>query len=67
MKRPSPIVALASAAELDVWTIDKGQWKPFDRFYGPDGDIRRWRQPLIIGDAPAVAELSGALPPKPAT
>jgi myo-inositol-1(or 4)-monophosphatase len=58
-------LALVRAAELDVWTIEKGEWKPLDRFYGPDGDIRRWRQPLIIGDAPAVAELSGVLPPKP--
>jgi len=60
-------LALARSAGLDVWTIEQGQWKPLDRFYGPDGDIRRWRQPLIIGDAPAVAELSGALPPKPAS
>jgi myo-inositol-1(or 4)-monophosphatase len=60
-------LALARAAELEVLTIEQGQWKPLDRFYGPDGDIRRWRQPLIIGDAPAVAELSGALPPKPAS
>ena len=58
-------LALVRAAELDVRTIEKGQWAPLDRFQGPDGDIRRWRQPLIIGDAPAVAELSGALPPQP--
>jgi myo-inositol-1(or 4)-monophosphatase len=58
-------LALARAAELDVMTIEKGRWVPFDRFQGPDGDIRRWRQQLIIGDAPAVAELSGALPPQP--
>jgi myo-inositol-1(or 4)-monophosphatase len=58
-------LALVRAADLDVWTIEKGEWKPLDVFTGPDGDIRRWRQPLIIGDAPAVAELSGALTPKP--
>jgi len=56
-------LALVRAAALDVWTIEKGEWVPLDRFGGPDGDIRRWRQPLIIGDAPAVAELSAALPP----
>jgi len=58
-------VALVRAADLDVRTIEKGEWRPLDTFRGPDGDIRRWRQPLIIGDAPAVAELSGALTPKP--
>lgn len=57
-------VALVRAAELDVQTIEGGKWTDLDRFAGPDGDIRRWRQPLIIGDAPAVAELSGVLPPK---
>ena len=57
-------VALVRAAELDVQTIERGKWTDLDRFTGPDGDIRRWRQPLIIGDAPAVAELSGVLPPK---
>jgi myo-inositol-1(or 4)-monophosphatase len=56
-------VALVRAAELDVQTIEHGKWTDLDRFSGPDGDIRRWRQPLIIGDAPAVAELSGVLPP----
>ena len=60
-------LALVRAAELDAWTIEKGEWKPFDVFTGPDGDMRRWRQPLIIGDAPAVAELSEALSPKPAS
>jgi myo-inositol-1(or 4)-monophosphatase len=60
-------LALVRAAGLDAWTIDKGEWKPLDRFQGPDGDIRRWRQPLIIGDGPGVAELSGVLPPKPAS
>jgi myo-inositol-1(or 4)-monophosphatase len=59
-------LALVRAAALDAWTIEKGEWKPLDRFHGPDGDIRRWRQPLIIGDGPGVAELSGVLPPKPA-
>lgn len=58
-------LALVRAAELDVYTIEKGEWRTLDRFSGPDGDIRRWRQPLIIGDAPAVAELSGVLSPKP--
>ena len=58
-------VALVRAAELDAQTIARGAWIPLDRFAGPDGDIRRWRQPLIIGDAQGVAELSGALPPKP--
>lgn len=58
-------LALARAAELDVLTIEAGRWTRFDRFKGPDGDIRRWRQPLIIGDAQAVAELSEALPPQP--
>jgi myo-inositol-1(or 4)-monophosphatase len=58
-------IALVRAAELDVRSIERGQWTPLDRFSGPDGDIRRWRQPLIIGDAQAVAELSGALAPKP--
>jgi myo-inositol-1(or 4)-monophosphatase len=58
-------LALIRAAELEVWTIEKGRWVPLERFDGPDGDIRRWRQPLIIGDGPAVAELSEALPPKP--
>jgi myo-inositol-1(or 4)-monophosphatase len=60
-------LALVRAAELDVRTIEKGAWRLLEVFSGPDGDIRRWRQPLIIGDAPAVAELSGALPPKPAS
>lgn len=60
-------LALVRAAGLDVRTIDNGEWRPLDAFSGPDGDIRRWRQPLIIGDAPAVAELSAALPPKPAS
>jgi myo-inositol-1(or 4)-monophosphatase len=59
-------VALVRAAELDVRTITRGEWTPLDRFSGPDGDIRRWRQPLIIGDGQAVSELAGALPPKPA-
>jgi myo-inositol-1(or 4)-monophosphatase len=58
-------LALVRAAEMDVWTSEKGEWRPLEVFSGPDGDIRRWRQPLIIGDAPAVAELSGVLPPKP--
>ncbi len=58
-------LALVRATDRDVWTIDKGAWRPLEVFSGPDGDIRRWRQPLIIGDAPAVAELSGVLPPKP--
>ena len=58
-------IALVRAAELDVRTIEAGQWTVLDRFSGQGGDIRRWRQPLIIGDAQAVAELSGALPPKP--
>jgi myo-inositol-1(or 4)-monophosphatase len=60
-------LALVRAAELDVRTIEKGEWRPLEVFSGPDGDIRRWRQPLIIGDAPGVAELSGAVPPKPAS
>jgi myo-inositol-1(or 4)-monophosphatase len=60
-------IALVRAAELDVRTIEHGEWRPLDRFSGPDGDIRRWRQPLIIGDAPGVAELSAALAPKPAS
>ena len=60
-------LALVRAAELDVRTIEKGEWRPLYRFSGPDGDIRRWRQPLIIGDAPGVAELSAALAPKPAS
>ncbi|GAB2177188.1 inositol monophosphatase family protein [Dongia sp. agr-C8] len=58
-------LALVRAAGLDVLTIEKGEWRPLEVFAGPGGDIRRWRQPLIIGDAPAVAELSAALPPKP--
>jgi len=58
-------LALVRAAGLDVYTIEKGEWRTLDHFSGPDGDIRRWRQPLIIGDAPAVAELSGVLPTKP--
>jgi myo-inositol-1(or 4)-monophosphatase len=60
-------IALVRAAELDVRTIEQGEWRPLDRFSGPNGDIRRWRQPLIIGDAPGVAELSAALAPKPAS
>jgi myo-inositol-1(or 4)-monophosphatase len=58
-------LALVRAAELDVRTIEHGEWRPLDVFSGPDGDIRRWRQPLIIGDAPGVAELSGAVSAKP--
>jgi myo-inositol-1(or 4)-monophosphatase len=58
-------IALVRAAEFDVQTIQGGKWTPLDRFTGPEGDIRRWRQPLIIGDAQAVAELSGALAAKP--
>lgn len=58
-------LALVHAAGLDAWTSERGEWRPLEVFSGPDGDMRRWRQPLIIGDAPAVAELSGALPPKP--
>jgi len=58
-------VALVRAAELDVRTIARGEWVALDRFAGPDGDIRRWRQPLIIGDEQAVSELAGALPAKP--
>jgi myo-inositol-1(or 4)-monophosphatase len=58
-------LALVRAAGLEVRTIEKGEWRPLDLFSGPDGDIRRWRQPLIIGDAPAVSELAAALAPKP--
>jgi myo-inositol-1(or 4)-monophosphatase len=58
-------IALVRAAELDVLSIERGTWTPLDRFSGPDGDIRRWRQPLIIGDGQAVAELSAVLPSKP--
>ena len=60
-------VALVRAANFEAQTIEAGRWTAMDRFSGPGGDIRRWRQPLIIGDAQAVAELSGALPPKPAS
>ena len=56
-------LALVRTAGLAAQTIEAGRWTAFDRFSGPGGDIRRWRQPLIIGDAPAVAELSGVLPP----
>jgi myo-inositol-1(or 4)-monophosphatase len=55
-------LALVRAANLHVRTLESGAWRPLDAFSGPDGDIRRWRQPLIIGDAPAVAELAAALP-----
>jgi len=58
-------VALVRAADLDAMTIARGEWTPLDRFAGPDGDVRRWRQPLIIGDAQAVSELSGVLSAKP--
>jgi len=58
-------IALVRAAELDVRTIEAGQWTAMDRFSGLGGDIRRWRQPLIIGDAQAVSELSGVLSAKP--
>jgi myo-inositol-1(or 4)-monophosphatase len=60
-------VALVRAANGAVQTQEAGRWTPLERFSGPDGDVRRWRQPLIIGDGPAVAELSEALPPKPAS
>jgi myo-inositol-1(or 4)-monophosphatase len=58
-------IALARIADLAVHTVEAGGWTPLERFSGPGGDLRRWRQPLIIGDAQAVAELSGAVPPKP--
>ena len=57
-------VALVRAAGLEVLTVDAEGWSALDRFSGPGGDFRRWRQPLIIGDGPAVAELSGVFPPK---
>jgi myo-inositol-1(or 4)-monophosphatase len=58
-------LALVRSAGLEVHTIEAGKWTAMERFSGPDGDVRRWRQPLIIGDAQAVAELSGALASKP--
>jgi len=58
-------VALVRAAHCAVQTLEAGRWTPLERFSGPDGDVRRWRQPLIIGDGQAVDELARVMAEKP--
>jgi myo-inositol-1(or 4)-monophosphatase len=55
-------VALVKTAGLTVESHDGGRWQGFDRFEPVNGDIRRWRRPILLGDSEAVAQLSKAFP-----
>jgi myo-inositol-1(or 4)-monophosphatase len=55
-------VALVKAAGLTVHDFDDGSWQPLDRFEPVEGDIRRWRRPVLLGEPQAVAQLAKAFP-----
>jgi myo-inositol-1(or 4)-monophosphatase len=55
-------VALVKAAGLAVESHDGEGWQAFDRFDPVEGDIRRWRRPLLIGEPAAVQQLGKAFP-----
>ena len=55
-------VALAKAAGLTVETYDGGSWQHLERFEPVEGDIRRWRHPILLGESQAVAQLAKAFP-----
>jgi myo-inositol-1(or 4)-monophosphatase len=54
--------ALVKAAGLHIESHDGGQWQAFDRFDPVEGDVRRWRRPLALGEPEAVAQLVKAFP-----
>lgn len=55
-------VALIKAAGLSIESHDSGNWRRLERFEPFEGDIRRWRRPLLIGEPEAVAQLGKAFP-----
>lgn len=54
-------VALVKAAGLDVRSYDS-EWRALDRFEAVNGDIRRWRGAMLLGDPDAVNQLARAFP-----
>jgi myo-inositol-1(or 4)-monophosphatase len=56
-------VALVEAAGLAAYTRSGSGWTPLDRFVAPSAeaseapDLRRWRQPLVIGNRAAAERL----------
>lgn len=55
-------VALVKAAGLAVDTHTDGEWQRLDRFEPIEGDIRRWRHPILLGEPDAVRQLAKAFP-----
>jgi myo-inositol-1(or 4)-monophosphatase len=55
-------VALVRAAGLTVESYDGGRWQGLERFEPVEGDIRRWRHPILLGEPQAVAQLAKAFP-----
>jgi myo-inositol-1(or 4)-monophosphatase len=55
-------IALVKAADLTVESHDEGRWQTLDRFDPVEGDIRRWRRPILLGEPQAVAQLGKAFP-----
>ncbi len=56
-------VVLAEVAGCSVLTKHAAAWSPLDRFRGA---LREWRQPMILGDPPAVARVTAAASSRPA-
>lgn len=52
-------VALVKASGGSVLTKVGGEWQELDRFETEEGDLRRWRQPLIVGRVGSEALTSG--------
>ena len=50
---------LAAAPVQAQVTVDL---QALDRFEPVDGDIRRWRRPMLLGEPQAVAQLGKAFP-----
>jgi myo-inositol-1(or 4)-monophosphatase len=55
-------VALVKAAGLTVESHDGKQWRGLERFEPVEGDIRRWRHPILLGEPQAVQQLGRAFP-----
>jgi myo-inositol-1(or 4)-monophosphatase len=55
-------VALVKAADLAVESHDGKSWQGLERFDPVEGDIRRWRRPLLIGEPGAVEQIGKAFP-----
>lgn len=52
-------VALVKASGGTVFTTAGEGWLEFEKFETPDGDLRRWRRPLIVGQPGIEALTSG--------